>query len=540
MTFTVQISIHGDKPVGPWRQIYRFFGCDEINYVYTKDGQKLLRKLGSLGEQQVFFRAHNQFTTGPGVHALKWGSTNAYTEDADGEAVYDWTILDRIYDTYLARNVKPYVQFGFMPKALSTHPEPYQHKWTSTSHYLEIFTGWTYPPKDYVKWQDLVYHWTKHCVERYGVSECESWYWETWNEPDMEYWMGTPEEFYALNDHTLAGVRRALPRAKIGGPEVTGGGQAFLRDFLQHCVNGNNAATGERGCQLDFSSFHAKGKPEYIQEAKHVRMGIANQLKEIDASIAVIASFPEFKNKPVIIGESDPEGAAAAQGPQLAYRNGTLYSSYTAASFARKHDLADKHGVNLEGAITWAFEFEDQPYFAGFRVLASHDIDLPVLNIFRMFAKMGGVRLESHSSHQIALDKLLSEGVRGNPDVGAIASRDGSNVCVMVWHYHDDDLAGPAAAVELLLEDVRWNHDSGGGKLTHYRVDADHSNSYTQWLEMGSPQAPSVDEYKQLEAAAMLATYRGRTSVRTEEGVSILSFDLPRQGVSLLLLEGAW
>src|SRR5439155_9255444 len=104
----------------------------------------------------------------------------------------------------------------------------------------------------------------------------------------------------------------------------------------------------------------------------------------------MIAAVPELKNKPIVIGESDPDGCAACQGPQLGYRNSTMYSSYTAASFARKFMLADKHDVNLEGALTWAFEFENQPYFAGFRVLASNGIDLPVLNVFRMFGRMSG------------------------------------------------------------------------------------------------------------------------------------------------------
>lgn len=129
-------------------------------------------------------------------------------------------------------------------------------------------------------------------------------------------------------------------------------------------MNGTNVATGEKGSQIDFLSFHAKGQPEYLVD--HVRMGISHQLKGIDGGFSIIASYPALKDKPIVIGESDPEGAAAAQGPELGYRNGTMYSSYTAASFARKHDIADKHGVNLAGALTWAFEFEDQPYFAGF------------------------------------------------------------------------------------------------------------------------------------------------------------------------------
>src|SRR5439155_7557151 len=143
--------------------------------------------------------------------------------------------------------------------------------------------------------------------------------------------------------------------------------------------------TGQRGTPLDFVSFHAKGSPKFVEG--HVQMGIADQLRTMNAAFQIIASYKELKNRPVVIGESDPDGCAACQGAQLGYRNGTMYSSYTAASFVRAYQLADKHGVNLEGALTWAFEFEEQSYFAGFRVLATNGIDLPVLNVFRMFSK---------------------------------------------------------------------------------------------------------------------------------------------------------
>src|ERR671915_545959 len=117
---------------------------------------------------------------------------------AQGKPVYDWTIVDRIFDSYLERGVKPYVQIGFMPKALSTKPEPYQHKWTPKAKYDEIYTGWAYPPKDYGKWAELVFQWTKHCVEKYGRAECETWWWQVWNEPNIGYWRGTPQEFHKL------------------------------------------------------------------------------------------------------------------------------------------------------------------------------------------------------------------------------------------------------------------------------------------------------------------------------------------------------
>src|SRR5688500_4408820 len=169
--FPVTITVDAAKPKGDMRPVWRYFGADEPNYAYMKDGRKLIKALGELGPAPEYFRAHNLLTTGDGTPALKWGSTNVYTEDADGNPVYDWTIVERIFDTYPERGVKPYVQIGFMPKALSTKPEPYQHKWTPNAKYAEIYTGWAYPPKDYGKWAELVFQWTKHCVERYGRAE---------------------------------------------------------------------------------------------------------------------------------------------------------------------------------------------------------------------------------------------------------------------------------------------------------------------------------------------------------------------------------
>jgi len=145
--FPVTIAIDAGKPLGELKPIWRFFGADEPNYATMKDGKKLIAELGELRPQQVYFRAHNLLCTGDGSPALKWGSTNIYTEDAQGRPVYDWTIVDRIFDTYLARGVRPYVEIGFMPQALSTHPEPYQHEWRPGASYGKIGTGWSYHRK---------------------------------------------------------------------------------------------------------------------------------------------------------------------------------------------------------------------------------------------------------------------------------------------------------------------------------------------------------------------------------------------------------
>jgi hypothetical protein len=232
--------------------------------------------------------------------------------------------VDRIFETYLERGIKPLVEIGFMPEALSVKPQPYRHEWGPDKPYSNIFAGWAYPPRDYGKWAELVYQWARHCVEKYGKQQVESWYWEVWNEPNIGYWKGTPEEFYLC-----AQVRS---------------GRAPWREF--------------------------------------------------------------------------------------------------------------------QGAVTWAFEFEDQFYFDGFRDLATNGIDKPVLNVFRMFGMMGGDRLTARSSGGAELDGMIRGGVKSGADIGALASRKERSMSVMVWHYHDDNV--PAAPADIALTLPGWGGTRSG------------------------------------------------------------------------------
>jgi xylan 1,4-beta-xylosidase len=533
VAFPVAIQVHAGQPKGGLTPIWRFFGADEADYAYMPDGKKLLGELGQLGGPQVYFRAHHLLTSGDGAYALKWSSTSAYKEDANGNSVYDWTINDKIFDTYIERGVKPYVEIGFMPEALSTHPQDYPHN-PPVKERAPPSAGQAYPPKDYAKWGELVYQWTKHCVEKYGADEVNKWYWEVWNEPNISYWHGTTEDYCKLYDYAIDGARRALPTARVGGPETAGGaGGNFLRAFLQHCAHGTNYVSGKIGSPLDFIAFHAKGSTVFMDD--HVRMGMSSALRNMNDAFAVVASFPEYKKTPLIIGECDPEGCAACTGPQETYRNGTMYSSYTAATFPRAMDIAEQHGVNLQGALTWAFEFEDQPPFAGFRALASDGLDLPVLNLFRMFAKMSGQRLVVESSAGLTADTIRARNVReNNPDVSALASLDKNKLAVLVWHYYDDDVPGPDANVDLALDNLPFAN--GDVKLTQYRIDANHSNSYEAWLRMGSPLPLSETQFAELEKAGQLAELEPPKNLRVNDGKLDLKFPLPRQAVALLVL----
>ncbi|MGB8989817.1 MAG: beta-xylosidase, partial [Candidatus Sulfotelmatobacter sp.] len=141
----VAIQIDAAHPIGPWIPVWRFFGYDEATFTYMPDGQRLLSELSDLQPPQVFIRCHHLLTSGDGTPALKWSSTNAYTEDAAGNPIYDWTITDRIFDTYVERGVKPYAQIGFMPRALSSRPDLYPTTFDPNKR-VPVDAGQAYPP----------------------------------------------------------------------------------------------------------------------------------------------------------------------------------------------------------------------------------------------------------------------------------------------------------------------------------------------------------------------------------------------------------
>jgi xylan 1,4-beta-xylosidase len=528
----VAIRVDATQALGEMTPFWAYFGYDEPNYTTRPDGQKLLTELQRLSSVPVYVRAHNLLTSkgsSPGPD-LKWGFTDAYREDKKGRPVYNWTVVDSIVDTYVQRGMKPLMEIGFMPQALSIKPEPYAHTWSQGGN---LWTGWTYPPKDYNKWRELVYQWVKHSVERYGKAEVTTWLWEVWNEPDIGYWSGTFDEFCKLYDYAADGLKRACPECTIGGPHTTSPrnekAYSYLTRFIEHCLRGRNYATGKTGTPLQYIGFHAKGDPKFVDG--HIRMNMGVQLKDIQRAFEAVNSFSELKNIPIIIGECDPEGCAACattRDPKYGYRNGTMYSSYTAASFARIYELVDQYKVNLKGAVSWSFEFEDQPWFAGFRDLATHGVDKPVLNVFRMFGMMNGQRIAVQTEGGFRAADIISRGVREKNDVHALASKNGNTVWVMVWNFHEDDVPGPASPVALNLSGL------GVDKVLvqPYRVDGQWSNSFSAWKAMGSPQQVTAEQYQTLEKAGQLQLSASPAWQPVTGGKTVLTFDLPRQGVA--------
>ncbi len=530
----VSVSVDMAKTLGAYKPIGSWFGYDEIDYTFGEKGQQLLGELARMSPVPVTIRAHHLLTSGNGVGKLKWSSTNVFTLGPDGKPVYDYAVLDKIFDVYKANGIRPFVELGFMPKDLSSSTEQYEHDYPRT-----VSGAVQAPPKDYAMWGDLVEHVVAHFVERYGRAQVATWYFEVWNEPDIGYWQGTEKDYFKLYDYAVAGARKALPGAIVGGPASTGPGSpksvAMLTDFLAHCASDKSAATGGP-IPLDFISFHPKGGVRVADG--HERMGLAGELHAAQTGFKIVAASAKYRTLPIILSEADPEGCAACsakQNPANGYRNGPQYPSYTAAAMKGLFDLAAEYKVNLTGMITWSFEFENSPYFEGYRTLSTNNIDQPVMNVFRMAAYFSGQRVAATSSAALKADDIAASGVHEQPEIDAFATKSAHEAAVMLWDYHDDDV--PARAAQTTVKITGIPVGIKRVRLEHFRIDDTHSNAFTVWKAMGSPQSPTPEQLAQLQAAGQLQLLTSPEWLDVKDGAVTVSTDLPRQATSLLHLE---
>ena len=514
----------------PLRHVWQYYGYDECNYTTTLHARELMKTLANVNPEPVYLRQHFLLVSGDGKPSLKWGSTNAYTEDPAGKPLYDWRIMDEIMDAVVGSGCCPLVEIGFMPKALSIRPEPYK----SEDPFKMRGFGPYYPPKDYDRWAGLIEEWARHSKDRYPEVE-KLWMWELWNEPNISYWQGSFEEYCKLFDYTEHALHKVMPKAVLGGPHTAGARDPFLQRFLEHCLRGRNAVSGQQGTRLDYIGFHSKGSTGFVEG--HAQMNLGLNLSNTRHGFSTIASFPEFRGTPVIIGECDPEGAAALSArvhPANAYRNGSAYAAYEVALMKHTLDLAAREGVNLQGVLSWAFMFDGKDYFEGFRTLATNGIHKPVLNAFNLLGMLQGNRIALTSTGAVGLDRILEEGVRDKPDIDGLATATDESVQVLVWNYHDDMIPVEPAPVRLVIK-APGNHPPRV-RVVHYRIDDSHSNAYTRWVSLGSPQNPTSELLAELRKAAELELLEPIRFADVRDGEVELNFSLPRYAVSLVEL----
>jgi xylan 1,4-beta-xylosidase len=428
-----------------------------------------------------------------------------YSEDADGNPKLDFWHFDHVFDIFLSAGVKPIVECTFMPDALA-EGEPVRN----------FCGGLVNTPKDYEKWKELIYQTVRHCIERYGVEEVRSWYWECWIEPDLvTYFIDGlqveetvtaehMERFLKMYDYFAEGAKSADSEIRIGGPAIARRDGEWLKLFLEHCTAGTNHATGGIGAPLDFISWHVYGSLDYIEELNRNRQEI-------------IKLFPELKDIPQLQDEWGQEFSPV--------NPPTVQTNYEAAFLCRFLDtIIDKPSHQPALFMRWG-KLAHPDFTTGWRPLyiwfPEHIIPLPIMNVYTMLAKMGNERLE-------LIGGSYSDGVHG------FASRTDSGIQILLYRFIEEDTSDESPPLEICLN-IEGLPDSSY-TLYHYRIDSSHSNATTAWEDMEQPDTPSQEQLMELESSSQLQLIGPPSLLKIKDGQKTIRFSLPPNAVSVLVL----
>ena len=535
----VEITVNADSTLGEIDPIWRSIGYDEINWTYLENGRKLLAELKKLGNNCFYVRNHNIFTSfsgGNGIGGPPETATNCYSEDINGNPVFDWRTVDKVYDTFVELGHRPIVEIGFMPSALSSKDKDER-----------------YPPKDYNKWMNLCRKFAEHLIGRYGLKEVREWYFSVWNEPDIEYWMPDipndrvdvrAKEYCRLYDFTVEGILQAHEYLRVGGPEIAGpsyenpGCGGFLEIFLEHCVHGPNFATGENKTRMDFISMHGKatGRIDNSVPSPNLYYMIADKAKSYRN---IIGRFPELKETPILLDEWDIDfgtHSGLKNSGDFCYRNNAYFAVFLCRMVKELLDMKFKDEFNVKLATQWTFFHPDSHCFEGRRHLATYgSIVKPVFNAFHMLEKLSGRRLMLESDDKTVDCPYCYS--RRFTTVDALATRDDRqgkiSMQVLFWNQVRDQYAVGSKEVRMRFVNLPMR---GAVKVEHYRIDGRHSNACAVWQELGSLENPDP------ELVGKIRKKEGLEKIRPDEIVNIASdtysidVEMPMHSVSLLTM----
>jgi xylan 1,4-beta-xylosidase len=416
-------------------------------------------------------------------HAILHDEVGVYDEDSQGHPVYNFSYVDQIYDGLLANDVKPFIELSFMPQKLAAQ------------NLLHVF--WyrpnISPPKDWGKWDDLITSFTKHLIDRYGIDEVAQWYFEVWNEPNLDFWGGEPKQssYWELYDHTARAIKGVSPRLRVGGPATAQA--AWVDAFIQHC--------GENKIPMDFVSTHVYGNDsakdvfgtnEDIPRDKMVCRAVSKVHKQIEAS-----SMPTL---PLIWSEFN---ASYKNEPKVT--DSTYMGPWLADTIRQCDGL-----VSIMSYWTFSDVFEEQgvvkaPFYGGFGLVAADDIPKPAYNVFKLLHKLGDQR--------IALDS----------DSALLTRRDDGTLVLALWNYAPPEQTGLPRVVTVNFKGARPR------RAVISRLDREHGDVRPAYEKMGSPRYPTQKQIGELRRAAELFNPESR-KLRNDE----LTITLPAQGLALI------
>jgi xylan 1,4-beta-xylosidase len=411
-------------------------------------------------------------------HAIFHDEVGVYEEAPDGKPVYNWSYVDQIYDGLLENGVRPWIEMSFMPRKLAASLEPHAFWYKPLPS----------PPKDYGKWEELAYNFARHVVDRYGIDEVTQWYFEVWNEPNIDFWTGQPKQatYFDLYDHAARAIKRADSRLRVGGPATAQA--AWVSAMIDHCVRG--------GVPLDFVSTHV-----YANDSAEDVFGTHENIPRSDmVARAVRKVYDEVKHSPR---------------PDLPIH----WTEYN-ASYKNEVDVTDSAFMGpwlantirqCDGLATtmsyWTFSdvFEEQgvvkrPFYGGYGLIAEGGVPKAAFEAFAMLHRLGDQRLQTNLE-----DALVTRRADGTLEVA-------------VWNYAPPGESGASKEVRLTVNGLAGTH-------RHHItiVDPQHGSALAAWKAMGSPAFPTVQQYEQLRRSA-LATQQ----------LDAPSFNLPAHGLAVV------
>ena len=394
-------------------------------------------------------------------HAIFHDDVGVYDEDRNGDPVFNFTYVDQIYDGLLARGVRPFVELSFMPYKLASKPaiHPFWYKQNVA------------PPKDYAKWDALIHAFAQHLVDRYGIDEVSQWYFEVWNEPNIDFWAGDPKQstYFELYDHTARALKAVNPRLRVGGPATAAA--HWIPAFLAH-VNSEHVP-------IDFVSTHGYADDTVqdlfgTSEDIPMRDRVCRAVKMVHAQIAASAQ----PSLPLLWTEWNVPSYG-----QLDARD----NWYVGPALA--HDIRQCDGqVNLMSWWTFDDVFEEggvkkEPFDGGFGLIAPDRIRKPSFYDFALLHELGDERVENPAD-----------------DVLVTRKSDGSLV-VAAWNLVDMDKLSQGAPITLHLN---FKGIPPGAAVSIERVDEAHGNPLIAYRAMGSPDFPTQAQIEALNKASTL------------------------------------
>jgi len=419
-------------------------------------------------------------------HAIFHDETGFYDEDTNGNPKYNFSYVDQIYDGLLANHVRPFIELSFTPKKLASDPNALHPFWYKQN---------VAPPKDWSKWEQLVETFTRHLVERYGIEEVAQWYFEVWNEPNLDFWSGSPKEetYYELYDRAARAIKRVNSRLRVGGPATAQA--AWVDRFLAHCK--------EKNVSVDFASTHVYGndRAEDVfgthENIPRTRM-VCRAVKKVHDQIAA----SPYPNTPLVWSEFN-----ASYMNEPAVTDTAFIGPWMADTIRQCDGLTEMMSY-------WTFSdvFEEQgvvktPFYGGFGLLAERSIPKAAFNDFVLLHQLGDVRLEANS------------------DSALVTRRSDGAVAIAVWNLFLPEETGSPKTVTLHFKGFGSTHSA---RITV--VDNEHGSPLPAWNKMARPASPTLAQTETLRRAAALPSPR-------EQDLTNDSLTLTLQPQALALIE---